>query len=306
MADRNLQLAILIKTEVKRALSDFEKLRTAAKKAREETAKPATNQIRFEGLDRAAERSRKLTAENNAAAASYLRLKQAVIGFISIATARAVLQDADAYRVLQQRIQSATADTGDYNEVSAEISRISKENRVELENTVSTFQRLAISGQALGTTNKEILRLTDLVQKLGKIGGSTQEALTAGQLQFAQALSSDIVRAEEINSIIENIPLLAKKIEQGLGLLPGHLKQAVNEGKVLSKDVLEVILDQGTEIDAEFARISPSIADSITNLRTSAAEFIGKLDQATGITQGIAEGLQAASRRSTAAMPSTS
>ena len=294
MAERNLQLAILIKTEVTRALADFEKLRGSAKRTREELSKPGA-QVRSDGIERANARTRELARSNIAAAGSYSFLISAAKGFISLYTAKRVLETADAYRVLQQRIRSATDETGDYNQVSAEISRISKENRVELESTVSTFQRLSIAKEAVGATNKEMLRLTDLIQKLGKIGGSTQSQLTAGQLQFAQALSTGRVQAEEINSVIENIPLVARYIEKSLGLLPGTLKKAVVEGKVLSADLLK-ISNYGDEIDAKFALFGPAIAGGLTNVQTSVAEFIGKLDQATGITQGIAEGLKSASK----------
>ncbi len=217
----------------------------------------------------------------------YQRLAAAAGAYLTVATAIKALKIADDYAVLQRRIRTATRDTGDYVAVSKELYEIAQRNGTALKDTVDIFQRLSLQAKALGASNDEVLRLTDTVQKLGVIGGSSQAAMSAGLMQFSQAMASGTVRAEEINSIMENLPELAVRIEKGLKLLPGTLKQAVNEGKVLSKEVFQAVLQMAPQVAQEFAQIPDDLARSGQMLQTSVSKLLDSLNKSYDVTQSI-------------------
>lgn len=237
----------------------------------------------------------KTSAENlSAMGRSVTFLKRGAQSYVSLQLAKDLILAADAYNVLQQRIHSATRETGDYYEVSRQLERVSNANGVALRDTVDLFQRISFSAKALGASNRDILTLTDTVQKLGVIGGSTQGQLSAGLLQFSQALASGTVHAEEMNSIIENIPLLANKLESALGVVPGQLRNAVIQGKVLSHDVFEALLRIAPEVSTEFDAIPQSLERSSQSLLNVAGKFVAKLDNALGISKTLIAVFQAA------------
>ncbi len=218
----------------------------------------------------------------------YQHLAAAVGAYLSVATAVKALKIADDYSILQRRIKTATRETGDYVAVSKELYQISQRNGTALKDTVDIFQRLSLQAKALGVSNDEVLRLTDTVQKLGVIGGSSQAAMSAGLMQFSQAMASGTVRAEEINSIMENLPELAVRIEKGLKFLPGTLKQAVNEGKVLSRDVFQAILEMAPEVAREFRDIPMDLQRATQLLETSFAQVFNSLEKSHGIVDSMA------------------
>ena len=199
-----------------------------------------------------------------------------------------LVKNADAYNVLQQRIKTATKETGDYVRVSNELFNISVKNGVELNSTVGLFQNLARSSPELQATTDDMLKLTDAVQQLGVISGASQNNLSAGLLQFSQGLSSGVFRAEEFNSLLENIPEVAVRIAKGMGLTTGELRKQIINGEILSKDVFDSLLKQAPEISAEFKDIPLTVGRAAENLNTSFASFLGKLDRATGLTTTIA------------------
>ncbi|MGN7611886.1 tape measure protein [Magnetococcales bacterium HHB-1] len=203
-----------------------------------------------------------------------------------------LIMQADAYRTLQTRIRTATKETHDYAEVSQRLLEISNRTGTALEETVSVFQSLARAAPELGATNEQMLILTETVQQLGVIGGATPEGMKYGLLQFSQGLSAGIFRAEEFNSILENLPEVAVRIAKGMGKTVGELRKMVLDGKVLSNDVFQSLVKQAPEIAKEFENIPTSITRASTALSNSFSAFLGQLDEATGLTRRLASAMQ--------------
>ncbi len=224
--------------------------------------------------------------------------------FQSFQGVKALIERADDFNVLQQRIRTATAETNDYNTVSAEMYAIAQRNGAALAPTVELFQRLSTSRKDLKATNAQMLDFTDAVQKLGVIGGSSTSALEAGLMQLSQGLSGGVLRAEEFNSLLENIPEVASRIGKGmddigkseneLGL--GDLRKLVLEGKLLSDDVLKSILVQLPEIEKQFGKMPVSVGRAGAMLDNSFSAALSRVDEVTGATQAWADVLVSISK----------
>lgn len=226
---------------------------------------------------------------------SFDQLKRAVLAYLTIQEAIRILHIADAYNVLQQRIKTATKNTGDYAKVSGALYQISQKNGVALNDTVSLFQNLARTAPELGATNDQMLILTNLVQQLGVIGGSTNEQLANGLLQFSQSMASGVVHAEEFNSIIENIPELANRIAKGMGKTVGEVRNLVINGQVASQQVFDALLKQAGEIAHEFDKIPESMKRAEQALGGSTTRLLSLLDQRAGVTTTVIKVLQGVS-----------
>ena len=220
------------------------------------------------------------------------QVKNAFAGVTAGIALGKVAQMADEYNVLQARIQQATKATGDYLGVSQQLQRISQQTGASLKDSTDVFQRLSLAAGNLGASNKQLLSLTATVQKLGVMGGASTQALNAGLLQFGQAMGAGIVRAEEFNSIIENMPLVAQKIAEGMGMTTAELRKLVLSGKVASKDVFDSLLKQSEAISKEFEKMPVSLGRATANLKGSIEAALGKLDSSIGVTKTLAAGLQ--------------
>lgn len=222
-------------------------------------------------------------------------LQRAALAYLSVRTAINIVKQADAFNVLNVRIKTATKDTGDYVDVQRELFRITQQNGAQFAVTVSLFQGLARSAPELQATNKEILTLVNTVEQLGVISGASQAAQRAGLLQFSQGLAGGVFRAEEFNSILENLPELANRLAKGMGLTVGQLRKMVIDGKLLSKDVFDALLKQSEEISEEFQGIPDSVERSTTTLSNSFANMLTQMDKATETTSKLAQFLKGVS-----------
>jgi len=214
---------------------------------------------------------------------------------------RAAVASADDFRVLDARIRVATIATNDYEEVSARLFAISQRNGTSLRETIKLFQNLARVAPELDANNDQMLEMLDLVQKVGVTSGASFDDMKFAMRQFGQSMASGVVRAEEFNSIVENVPELAFQIAKGLGVTVGQLRLAVIEGNVLSKEVFTAINKQGGEIELIFRGFPRSIQQAKTALDSGFSKSISKLnkelafgtDEFVDLLDSVAEALAA-------------
>ncbi|NBW08346.1 MAG: hypothetical protein EBR82_09995 [Caulobacteraceae bacterium] len=194
--------------------------------------------------------------------------------------------------MMSARVKNVVHDTGDYVAVQKELIAISSKTGVSIEDGLKLFQRLGIAQKDLGRSNVELLKLTDLVAKIGVIGGSSNEQMRDGLLQFSQALGSPIVQMEEFRSIIDTMPVLVNKIADGMGMTSGQFIRMVKQGKITNVEVFEAILKNTNKINTEFARMPISFDRAMTSLNNSFVELIGSSKDVESVTFGINQGIQ--------------
>lgn len=247
-------------------------------------------------LDKASQRVKRFGTEVNKStkgiSLGFDTLTRAAAGFLTVSAAQEVLTIADSYNKLQNRIKAATDSAVAYTSVSSKLFDVSQRTATSLESNVSMFQRLKVGAEELGRTDGEILRLVETVNKLGLIGGSSLSELNNATTQFSQAMAGGIVRAEEFNSIVENTPLLAKAIADGLGVSVGELRKMVFDGELLADDVFESILSQTGKVDEKFGAMGVTMEMSLQMASTAAQTLIGRLNETTKFTETIAGWLE--------------
>jgi len=203
-----------------------------------------------------------------------------------------ITQAADKISILSARIENSTLNVGEFNQAFSELSRQAIQVGTDLSNGVEIFQRLSFSRNELRATNEEMLAFTDTVQKLGIVSGASTTALSAGLLQLGQGLSAGVLRAEEFNSILENIPAIGVAIAEEFGVSVGQLRQLVLAGEVLSEDVLTAILNKQQKANEEFEKMPVTLARGISSITTGFSIFVSRINDSINATGVLGEELQ--------------
>jgi len=210
-------------------------------------------------------------------------LKAAAAAYLGVATAIRSIRLAEEYQNIQVRLERVTRAQGDYNRVSREVYQISQQNGVALRDTAGLFVNINRAARDLGATRDQVLAVTNAIQQLGVLSGSTDAELGNALRQFGQAMAGGVVRAEEFNSIIENTPELASRIAKGMDLTVGQLRLAVVEGNVLSRDVFRSLLKQTGEIATEAAQMPETLARSAQRLENAWSRFLDQANRSLNI-----------------------
>jgi len=219
---------------------------------------------------------------------SFKRVGSAIAAAFSFLVIKRTILLADNMNLLDSRIRALTKSAKGFREIREGIRGVAKETGGSIASITQLAQRALIAKEALGATNEQIIEMVNNVQKLGVIGGGSQENLTRATVQLGQALSTPRVQAEELNSILEQMPLLAKEIEKNLDLLPGTLKQAVIAGDVLNTDIFQALIKSTDDINRRFNELPLTIDRASGMIANAFAVAVQDLDNGLGVTESIA------------------
>lgn len=204
---------------------------------------------------------------------------------------REVLQAADAYKTLTNRLALVTDGTEQLAAAQSDVFRIAQQTRAPLGATAEVYQRIATNADQLGLTLGEVGQTTERINKLMAISGTSGQAAEAALTQLGQAFASGTLRGEELNSVMEQAPALAKSIADGMGVTVGQLRAMGQEGKITATAVVEALQKQGTAIDEQFGKMAPTLSQSVTQIGNSFTQLVGKVDAASGATGALATAL---------------
>lgn len=212
-----------------------------------------------------------------------------IAGLVSLG--KQIVGTADQYTNLTSRIRLAIGEQENLALVQERLLSLSQATRQDLSTTSEIFARLALGMRESGTSANELLKITEsLAQAIAISGANTTEA-SAGLLQFSQAMSSGVLRGEELNSILDQIPRLAQAIAAGMDVPIGKLRELGKEGELTTEVVLAALRSQAPALAEEFAKVPITVAGAMTQVRNSFTQLIGDTEKATGSTQALAESL---------------
>lgn len=218
----------------------------------------------------------------------FTRLASVVKGYITVQAALKLIEIADDMTMLQARVTRLSGSLEEARNTMASLSTIAANTGNSLASTEKLWETLTASLKEAGATNGQIMMLTDTLQKIGVVGGSSAEEMSNALRQFGQSIAGGIVRAEEFNSVLENMPELARQMAAGLGLSLGQLRQRMLEGKLTAEDALNAIQKQAANVNTEFDKMPVTVDRAKNSLDVAFKNMINDLNQSIGLTQELA------------------
>ncbi|MCX8018692.1 MAG: tape measure protein, partial [Rhodocyclaceae bacterium] len=144
-------------------------------------------------------------------------------------------------------------------------------------------------------SQQQLLSLTETIANAVTVSGASAQASQAALTQLSQGLASGVLRGEELNSILEQTPRLARALADGLGVGVGALRQLGEQGKLTADVVMQALQSQQQVLAAEVQTSVLTVGQAFTQLQNSATRMIGEIDRVTGSSSTMAGALQAAS-----------
>ena len=232
----------------------------------------------------------KLSTNTRKSSKSFRGLATAIGSVVGIAFAsRAIIDFADSFTLIQNRIKVVTDGTGELADVTEKVFDIAKRTRLGVLDTARAFQRFDRALSKLGRTQEESLRLTETINKSLVISGATVGETSAGLLQLSQAFNKGKLDGDEFRTVMELMPTVADAIATEMGVLTGELLKLAPQGKITSKILADALDRVKKKVDKDFAQLAPTIGQGFTNMKTAAVEALGEIEQKTGILAGLAK-----------------
>lgn len=233
---------------------------------------------------------------------SFAAARVAALGLLTgvsvIAFAKTLVTIGDEAKKLDAQLKLATAGFGTFAQAQEDAKRIADATRSDMSATVSLYANFIRASKELGATQSEAARATETFSKTLKISGADATQSASATLQFGQALAAGALRGDELNSILEASPRLARLLAEAMGQPIGQIKQLGQEGKLTSDKLLKALTDQKytAGIDAEFKTLPLTVDDAMTKVQNASLAVFSAFDRggqfSTMLANFIADGAE--------------
>lgn len=204
-------------------------------------------------------------------------------------TVGALVNVADSYTLIENKLKNVSKGTANLTKLTDESFQAANRARVPVEQFAQTYQRLDLALQASGTSQKEVLEITETASKMLLLGGATTNETGAAMLQLSQAFNKGKLDGDEFKTVMELMPSAADAISKQLGVTRGELLKLAPEGKITAKVMKDALAAAAEQIQMQFSKMQPTIAQSFTVMRNQAIKTFAKFDKAVGFTKKLSK-----------------
>lgn len=248
---RVYQSALRVQTAEQRLAAAQAKAQTASIRAAAAAEKEAERQARAAAK---AQKEYNQSMESGSGSADRLTaaLKRMAGGYIGLQGVKGLLQMSDTLVSTTARldmVNDGLQTTAELNNMIFQSANRARGSYTEMSAMVSKLGLLA--GDAFGNT-QEIVAFAEQLNKQMVISGTKTAEGQAAMLQLTQAMASGVLRGEELNSILEQTPMIAQTIANYLGVNVGQMREMASEGAITADIVKNAMFAAAEETNAKF------------------------------------------------------
>lgn len=235
----------------------------AAAAAREQAAQTAAlaAQERLEA-QRAREAARaqneNAAAQNKTADATQAltgRIKSLVGAYVGLQTVQKLVETSDQMTQINARLQLMTGSAEAAADAQDKIYQAAQRSRGAYMDMADMVAQLGTLAPDAFSSTDELIAFAEQLQKQMAISGASGQSAQAAMVQLTQALASGTLRGDELNSVLEQTPMIAKTIADYMGVTTGQMREMASEGAITADVVKNAMLSAAAETDAAYEQM---------------------------------------------------
>lgn len=217
---------------------------------------------------------------------SMARMGHAMAAAFSI---RELAQASDSWASLQGRINLVTSSLEDAGKAMSSVFAIAQKTGTDMASIGDVYQKLSRSARQYGLDQQAVATTTEAIANAVRLSGGAASSAQAALVQFGQALSSGVLRGDELNSVLEQAPALAEAIARGLGKTTGELRKMGEEGALTATAVLGAIRSESGRLEQEAGQMANTVSAAMQRLQNAFTKFAGT--EGAGAASVLASGI---------------
>lgn len=217
-------------------------------------------------------------------------IKKVAIAAGGIAGINKVLNISDELTSTKARLNLLVDDGGSVDVLEQKIMASAQRSRSVYFDTASAVAKLGLNaGNAFNGDMNQVIAFMEQVNKQFVIGGATAQEQSNAMIQLTQAMAAGALRGEELNSILDGAPGIARAIEKYMGIAEGSIKTVAQEGKVTAEVVKNAMFAMADETNAKFDSMPKTWAQIWAGMKNKAlsmfAPILTKINQIANSTK---------------------
>ncbi len=168
------------------------------------------------------------------------------------------------------RLTMIVDDGGSVEELEQKIFDSAERSRASFQDTANMVAKLSLNAGDAFASNEETIQFAENLNKQFVIAGATQEEMQSASLQLTQALSSGVLRGEELNAVFEASPNIIQTIADYMGEPIGAIRQMASEGQLSADVVKNAMLSATDSINAQFENMPTTFSQVFESFKNNA------------------------------------
>lgn len=199
--------------------------------------------------------NRSMQAGQKEAAGLERRLLSLAQAYIGLRTARAIIDLSDTMTQTTARLDRMNDGLRTTGELQDMIYQAAQRSRGDYQETADMVAKLGTMAGGAFASNAELVAFAEQINKQFKLAGTSAQGAQAAMLQLTQAMSSGVLRGEELNSVLEQAPTIAQAIAKYMDVNIGEMRELASEGKITAQVVKEAMFAAAAETNTAFESI---------------------------------------------------
>lgn len=175
--------------------------------------------------------------------------------FLGIQTGQWLVGTSDQLTQINARLQLMTGSAEAAAEANDQIYQAAMRARGAYTDMADLVSQLGTLAPDAFSDTGEIVAFAEQLQKQMALSGTSTQAAQAAMLQLTQGLASGVLRGEELNSVLEQTPMVAQTIADYMGVNVGTMRELASEGAITADVVKNALLGAADETNAAFAQM---------------------------------------------------
>lgn len=197
-------------------------------------------------------------------------IKGAVAAYATIQTVTKALDLSDTLTSTTARLNLMNDELQTTQDLQNMIYLSAERSRGAYQATADAVSKLGLmAGDAFGSS-EEIVAFMEQVNKQFTIAGTETAGIEAAMLQLTQAMGSGVLRGEEYNSILEQVPNIIQAIADYMDVPKGQLKDMAAEGQITADIVKAAMFAAADETNAKFESMPMTFSQIWTSFQNTA------------------------------------
>lgn len=202
------------------------------------------NQAFKDSSDLAAKSANALTQE----------LKRLVGGYLGIQTLKKAADLSDTLVSTRTRLDQMNDGLQTTAELETMIYQSAQRSRGSFTDTMGLVSQLGTMAGDAFSSSKEIVQFAEQLNKQLALSGASGSSAQAAILQLEQGLASGVLRGDELNSVMEQAPALAKSIADYMQVSVGELREMGSKGQITADIVKNALFTAAKDTNEEFEK----------------------------------------------------
>ena len=194
--------------------------------------------------------------------------------FLGMQSVRWLVNTSDQLTSINARLRLMTGSAEAAAAAQEEIYQAAMRSRGAYADMADFVSQLGtVAGNAFTGTD-ELVAFAEQIQKQMAISGASGVSAQAALVQLTQGLASGTLRGEELNSVLEQTPMIAQTIAEYMGVTIGEMRELASEGKVTAEVVKNAMLGAAEETNAQFEQMPMTWAQVWTMFQNVAIQAL--------------------------------